>query len=220
MKFNKVLFAIMIVTGLNVCFTTKIVIAQLRTDSNTVRTKVGNPSTSTAGVVACPLIAGTVTCGPSKPQWTYYSGCQGGHCAGDYSIGSWCAAGDAQYAADISGVAFQETFLPSIYFPDTQESHSVTCKLASISTGQSSGQDIFAFSCSDDVTGGFIYIDFHHMYSGNRPAFDVEYKTGDLIGKLDPNDGPHAHVQIGINGGCGGGDLSGCVAADKYLQCI
>ncbi len=169
----------------------------------------------------CPIQNSYITCGPSKPTPTKYSLCNQGHCAGDYPSAPYCSTDPSVfYAADIAGQADQIVYIPSITTPDKNEVHSVTCNFVGESPNYNGTESINQFDCTDDVNSNRVWVEFHHMKVGSGPAVGSKSHSGDPIGgKINPFLAvPHVHVQIGIDGGCGS-DSSGCVAADKYLQC-
>lgn len=176
-------------------------------------------ASGSAGGIVCPIPQAKISCGPSKPNTTAYGSCQdGGHCAGSYGSPDWCKYPGTAYAADISGPAGTQVYLPLITDPTTKQTHSLTCSYQGEAGGDFAGdvERIQQFDCQDDVDGKRVWIQFHHTVPGSGPKESRIFKSGDPVaGKVRLD---HVHVQIGINGGCGA-DSRGCVAADKYLQC-
>lgn len=220
-------FAIFFSLFLFIAVETQVVFSQTQnyqTDSNTVKTKVGNPLALSS--VACPIPNGKITCGPSKPVFTNYSPvCTSGHCAGNYGTPQWCNDFPATaYASDVPGKPHEDVYIPAITIPGDLEPHSITCDYYRSSSGTYNPNQITTmFSCKDDKNGNKVWIQFSHILKGSEPKSRGPFKSGDpAAGKVDPDtvgNFPHTHVQIGINGHCTGGDTSGCVGSDKYIQC-
>jgi len=106
------------------------------------------------------------------------------------------------------------------------EAHSVTCfgygdGCPNDVTGATCTVQIWQIlSCRDDVTGGAVWMQFHHSNIKMRTRIDDKYQSGDQIGVSDPYEGvgSHVHFQLGIGGHCGS-DPSGCVNSNEYIKC-
>lgn len=176
-----------------------------------------------AGTAVCPIPGGKVVCGPSKPVNTNYGpACSSGHCAGNYGNDALCKQFPATaYAADIPGTPNQDVILPELSIPGETQTHSITCDYVGESPGTLNNSQITPmYSCRDDNNGKTVWIQFSHVLAGS--SVKGRLRSGQTIGKVDADTlggFPHSHVQIGINGGCNGSDPSGCIPADKYLQC-
>lgn len=166
--------------------------AQFRTDSNTVTTKVGNPS-SGGSIASCPIPNGIITCGSKNVP---INGC--GHCGLGYeAYMANCTYPGIYYAMDIAGADFTNVILPSV-------SGKIIQWTFSGQTNNIGNQAIQLYSGTDSSTGEKFWIQFHHTQpgsglSGTRSSGEIGAKIcGDGCGmghvhvefaKIDPSGG-------------------------------
>lgn len=154
---------------------------QLRTNSNTVTTRVGNPVSAAA---SCPIPNGTITCGSKNVP---VNGC--GHCGIGYdSYMSNCTYEGINYAMDIGGNDFQEVILPSI--------QNASISWTFVDEDPRGNQAIQQYSGTNLSTGEKYWIQFHHTSPGSgNPGTHISGERGANICGNGCNMG-HVHVEF------------------------
>ena len=156
--------------------------AQYQTDSNTIRTTVGNPAVQAS---SCPIPNGISYCGSKNHP---IRGC--GHCGIGYGFP--CDYPSLQYALDVAATYGQEIFLPEI----TGQKIKWTWVDQQIkSDGITSIQ---RYSGTNEKTGDQYWIQFHHTAPGSGSGTKMSGEVGARICRsgCDVGTGPHVHIEF------------------------
>ena len=164
-------------------FLVGVVYAQLQTDSNTLRTRVGNPQVQAS---SCPISGGVPSCGSrNEPR----SGCA--HCNPLYTASFGCGYESLAYALDVPGDYGQEVILPSIggaqirwTFLDQPKNVNNTA--------------IQRYGGLNETTGEQYIIKFHHTAPGSGSGTKNSGEVGAKICSepCDVGTGPHVHIEF------------------------
>lgn len=165
-------------------FTTKHTLAQtqFKTESNIVRTVVGNPPIP---VSVCPIPTGTITCGSKNVP---VNGC--GHCGIGYeAYMKNCTYEGINYAMDIGGNDFQDVILPSVDGVSIQWTFSDE-------SNATNNQAIQLYSGTNLSTGEKFWIQFHHTSpgSGNPGTHESGERGANICG--NGCEMKHVHVEF------------------------
>lgn len=167
-------------------------LAQFRTESNTVTTRVGNPISG--NVAACPIQGGTVTCGSKNVP---VNGC--GHCGMGYEAYmdncKYEKYEGINYAMDIGGGDFTPVLLPSVNGKIIE--WSFVNETNRKNKGEKDGpQAIQLYSGTDTSTGEKFWIQFHHSApdSGNPGTHGSGTQGATVCG--DGCNMRHIHVEF------------------------
>ncbi len=173
---------ILIILSLALLFPS-IVIAQQQSESNEVRTRVGNPTTNASD---CPVPGGPLSCGSrNHPR---------GGCA--HGSASYCSAyggcyESLAYALDIGGAEGDPVYLPTIY------GDVITWAWLS-ETPNDSRTSYIAYAGTNPETGEQYKIRFHHSLPGSGGGTK---QSGDIavnmcIEPCSNGSGPHTHIEF------------------------
>lgn len=157
--------------------------AQLQTDSNEVRTRVGNPQIQAS---SCPIPNGVPSCGSrNEPR----AGCA--HCDTRYTVDHGCGYPSLAYALDVPGDYGQEVILPSIggaqirwAFLDQPKNVNNTA--------------IQRYGGLNEATGEQYIIKFHHTAPGSGSGTKLSGEIGARICSepCEVGTGPHVHIEF------------------------
>lgn len=173
---------------------TGVVFAQFQSDSNVVKTKIGNPKEIDA--TDCPIPQGNPTCGSS---FTPLASC--GHCGLNYGSSAWCegplAYESIKYAMDIGGGYGQTVYLPKI--------KGDTIDYTFLGEQSSGDQSIQRYAGTDKSTGEQYYIQFHHTQPGTatKGSSQSGAVAATICQNCNPGTGPHVHIEFGSGGASG-----------------
>jgi len=162
---------------------------QLQTNSNTVRTRVGNPPAASS----CPIPGGVPSCGSRSVP---VSGC--GHCGVGYGAFT-CNYESIPYAMDVPGAYGQEIILPTI---GDQEIKWTFVREQVKSDGRTAIQN---YGGINETTGEQYWLQFHHTApgSGGGTRFSGDVGARICSAPCEVGTGPHVHIEfarIGPNG--------------------
>lgn len=156
--------------------------AQQQTESNEVRTRVGNPAIQAS---SCPIPGGTPSCGSrNEPRRSC------GHCGVGYGAFS-CNYESLAYALDVPAPYGSEVYLPTINgrsirwtFLDQPKNVNRTA--------------IQRYGGTDTQTGEQYLIKFHHTApgSGGGTRFSGEVGARICSAPCDVGTGPHVHIEF------------------------
>lgn len=159
--------------------------AQLQTDSNIIRTRVGNPQIQAS---SCPIPGGVPSCGSrNEPR----AGC--GHCDASYTRSFGCPVDypSLAYALDVPGSYGQDVILPLIggaqirwTFLDQPKNVNNTA--------------IQRYGGLNEATGEQYMIKFHHTAPGSGSGTKNSGAVGAKIcsAPCDDGTGPHVHIEF------------------------
>lgn len=152
----------------------------LRTDSNTVTTRVGNPPTIE---YACLIPNGIITCGSKNVP---VNGC--GHCGIGYEAHMKnCTYPGIYYAMDIGGTDFQNVILPSV------EGKSISWSFVD-QTNATPNQAIQIYVGTDAASGEKYWIQLHHTAPGSGKS--GTYASGETGAQICGNGCGMGHVHV------------------------
>ena len=155
--------------------------AQLRTESNTVTTKVGNPQPQI--IAACPIPGGKISCGSKNIP---INGC--GHCGIGYeAYMKNCTYEGIYFAMDIGGADLQNVILPSVNGKTIQWSWVDQ-------TNAKDSQAIQRYSGTNTTTGEKYWLQFHHTDPGS--AIKGIKSSGEIGARICGNGCNMRHVHV------------------------
>lgn len=157
--------------------------AQQQSDSNEVRTRVGNPTVTAS---SCPIPNGIPSCGSrNEPR----NGC--GHCSPAYTSAHGCNYESLAYALDVPAPYGADVYLPTINGAEIKWTFFDQYYNDSRTTIQRYGG-------TDEETGQQYLIKFHHSLpnSGGGTKHSGEVGANICQAPCNVGTGPHTHIEF------------------------